>query len=148
MIISDCFPQITQIGADFQLIRYSTFSYYRSFRRLRRLTQMISCSLAFTSYLLPLFIGRCPMLSATRPLALNFSLSPLYFFILSSFSLSPFSFHLFSFHPFTLSPFYLFPHSLYRMPTMNDCPCHSCRSMTPPRYRSESTEAVCAPGWM
>ena len=47
------------------------------------------------SYFLPLFIGRCPMLNATRPLALDVSFFP------------------FSFHPFTL-PLPIFSSALPR----------------------------------
>ena len=65
-----------------------------------------------TSRLLPLFVGRCPTLNATRPLALPFSFSPFlllpFTFLLSPFHLSTFPFSL---SPFTLSTFtfLLFP---------------------------------------
>ena len=63
-----------------------------------------------TSRLLPLFVGRCPTLNATRPLALPFSFSPFlllpFTFHLSTLPLSPFYFSLFPF-PFPLSPFTL-----------------------------------------
>ena len=142
-------------------------------RRFRRLTQMISssrllplapriCPIDEDEYMpsfpiasgqvswawggFPLFVGRCPTLSAARPLALDlpvhfphlllspfpfpFFLSP-FSFLLSpfSFSLSPFSFPLFPFSfflfPFSFSlfpfSFLLFPFSFLLLP-LTLCP--------------------------